>query len=172
MDPKNKNRFLIIGFIFVLIACYYLAFSKTMEIKNNLNNLNQQSNNFKNLTSLTNNLYHREKFVDSVLKKNNFKNLSIQNHLLDFLNDQSVKNKFIITDFKEPHNVIEENTTKTSYQFTLKGDFNSLLNVIYTLEQNYNYGKITHISFERKKDYRKRKEELFCYVVLENLFSK
>ncbi len=172
MIQKNKNRLLLLGFLLALLACYHLAFSKTIEVKKQLNSLTKQSVNFKNITKLSTNLYHREKYVDSVLKKNNFKNLSIQNNLLEFLNQQSQENKFLITDFIEPHDFIKDNATITSYQFTIKGDFNSLLGVVYSLEQNYNFGKITHINFEKKRDYRKRKDELLCFVVLENLFSE
>ncbi len=172
MIQKNKNRILILGFILALFTCYHLAFSKTIETKKQLNSLINQSVNFKNITKLSTNLYHREKYVDSVLKKNNFKNLSIQNNLLEFLNEQSQVNKFLITAFLEPHNFTLDNATITSYQFTLKGNFNNLLGVIYSLEQNYNFGKIKHINFEKKRDYRKRKEELLCFVVLENMFSE
>lgn len=172
MIQKNKNRLLIAGFIFALFACYHLAFSKTIGLKQELSLLKKESISYKNSSSLSANLYQREKYVDSVLKKNNFKSVSIQNNLLEFLNQQSLKNTFLITNFIQPHNFTQNNVTITSYQFTLKGDFKSLLGVIHSLEQDYNFGKIVHINFEKKRDYRKRKDELECFVVIENLFSK
>lgn len=172
MIQKNKNRLLILGFIIAIFACYHLAFSKTIETKKELQTLTHQSDNFKNIASLSRDLYQREKYVDSVLKKNNFKNLSIQNNLLEFLNEKSLENMFLIIGFQEPHRFTNDNITITYYQFSLKGDFNSLLGVIYSLEQEYNFGKISHLRFEKKRDYRKRKEELECFVVIENLFSQ
>jgi len=172
MKQKNKNILLVSGFILALFASYQLAFSKTMEVKNEFNSIKKQLIELKNIDRLSSNLYLREKFVDSVLNKNNFKYLSIQNNLLEFLNEQSIEKKFSIISFKEPHSFIDNDVTITSYQFTMQGGFNSLLGVIYRLEQNYNFGKISHISFEKKRDYKKRKNELQCFVILENLFSK
>jgi len=172
MKQSNKNKLLILGFFLAILIAYQLAFSKTFEIKSELATLEKQSISFENMARLSATINEREKFVDSILKKNNIKNTSIQNNLLELLNKQSLEKGFTISKFVEPHIVSKENITTTSFQFTLKGNFKNLLEVIYQLEQNYNYGKIVHINFEKKRDYRKRKDELFCFVLLESLISK
>ncbi len=172
MTQKNKNKLLVLGFVLALFACYHLAFSKTIETKKELNKIKLQSNTLKNVSKNTVNLFQREKYVDSILKKNNFKNVSVQNNLLEFLNEQSLKKNFIINEFTQPHSFIKDNITITSYHFILQGDYKSLQAVIFNLEQQYNFGKISHINFEKKRDFRKQRNNLICTLVLENIFSK
>ena len=172
MKQITKNKLLILGFFLAVVIAYQLAFLKTVKIRGELVSLEEQSILFKNTEQLLSSIKGREKFVDSILKKNNIKNTSIQNNLLELLNEQSLKKGFSINNFIEPHIVSNENTTTTSFQFTLKGNFVNLLRVIYQLEQNYNYGKIIHIDFKKKYNYRSRKDELFCFVLLECLLSK
>ncbi len=172
MTQKNKNILLVAGFIIGLIITYQLAFSQTFAIKRELNSLKEQSVGFENLASLSSILHQREKFADSVLNKNNFKNISVQNNLLEFLNDEATGRSFSITNFKEPHIAAENNIPLASYQFTLQGNFNELLEVIYKLEQAYNFGKISHVSFEKKRNHRQRKDYLECSVIIESFVAE
>jgi len=154
------------------LVAYRLAFSETITVRSEVQALRDQSISFENLASLSTTLNQREKFAYSVLKNNNVKNLSIQNNLLQFLNKESTNKGFNIKGFQEPHRVIENEVNTTSYQFTIQGGFNDLIAVVYELEQNFNYGKIAHLNFEKKRDYRKRKDYLECFVIVESLVSQ
>lgn len=172
MTQKTKNIVLILGFFLSLVIAYQLAFSETIALRSEVHSLRERSISFENLATLSATLHQREKFADSVLKNNNVKNISIQNNLLQFLNQESTSKGFAISSFDEPHSILENNVNTTSYQFTIRGNFNDLLDVIYKLEQDFNFGKIAHLNFEKKRDYRKRKDYLECSVVIESLVSK
>lgn len=171
MSQKNKNILLILGFVVMLIIAYQMAFSRTFAVKNEVKAMESQLTNSNNLMAQISNLNHREKFVDSVLQNNNIKNLSTQNNLLSFLNQTAQKDAFIITSFNEPHLYLEDNIQKSSFQFTLQGNFNEIEKVIYKLEQEHNFGKIVHLKYEKKRDYRKAKDFLQCFIVLESVNS-
>jgi hypothetical protein len=171
MTQRNKNILLILGFVAALLIAYQVAFSKTIAVKNEVKSLKEQSISFQDLANLSATLDQREKFADSVLKKNNIKNISIQNNLLEFLNQESTDNDFIISNFSEPHQIVADDTSIISYQFVLEGNFDDLLNVVYKLEQDYNFGKISHLNFKKKRDFRKRKDYLECFVIVEGLVS-
>lgn len=172
MTQKNKNILFVVGFMLSLFVAYQLAFSKTIDIKEQVNRLEEQNIGSKELAVITASLRQREKNADSILQKNNIKSNSVQNNLLEFLNNSSLKNDFAIADFKEPHTIRDNNLTTTSFQFTIKGSFKELLKVIYNLEQNYNFGSITHVNFEKKRDYRKQRDYLECFVVVESFVSQ
>jgi Tfp pilus assembly protein PilO len=172
MTQKTKNRLLLLAFLVILTIAYQLAFSKTFALRNEVNILRKQSDSFEGLANFSANLQQQEKFADSVLLNNNVKNISVQNNLLQYLNQSSIDKGFNISSFQEPHMILENGVNTTSYQFTIQGNFNDLLYTIYELEQNFNFGKIASLNFERKRDYRQGKDYLICFVVVESLISE
>ena len=171
MAPRTKNILLIIGFCLAMAIAYNLAFSKTIALKNRTSELETKSNSLGNSAIISANLEQRERFVDSILRLNNMKGNSVQNSLLEFLNTRSGSGKFTISDFNEPHTFSENGATTTSYRFTLEGNYNGIEQVLYSLEQEYSFGRIAHVHFEKKKDYRKGRDYLECFVIVESLVS-
>lgn len=100
------------------------------------------------------------------------KDSSVQNYLLEFLNTKSESVDFTILEFKEPHVFSQNGATTTSYRFTLEGSYEEIEQVLYSLEQEYNFGRIAHVHFEKKKDYRKGKNYLECFVIIESFLSE
>ncbi len=172
MTQRNKNILLILGFALLLILSYRMAFSKTLASRNQVRALEEETTTFGNLSGLSATLNAREHFADSILQKNNIKSNSIQNNLLDVLNASAEERNFVISEFNEPHIYTENGVSVTSYRFTLKGAFNDMQQVLFDLEQRYNYGKVVHVNFNRKRDYRKRKDYLLCTVILESIMSR
>lgn len=172
MTPRTKNILLIVGFFLTMVIAYNLAFSKTFALKSTINRREAKTETLDGSALVAVNLEQRERFVDSILSLNNMKGDSVQNNLLEFLNIKSESGDFIISDFNEPHTFSENGATTTSYRFTLEGSYNEIEQVLYSLEQEYNFGRIAHVHFERKKDYRKGKDYLECFVIVESLVSE
>mgnify|MGYP003635606860 CR=1 FL=1 len=172
MAPRTKNILLVLGFCLAIVIAYNLAFSKTATLKNRINILETRTNSLENSVLIAANLEQRERFVDSILSLNNIKGNSVQNNLLEFLNIKSESGNFTISDFNEPHTFSDNGATTTSYQFTLEGNYIGIEQVLYSLEQEYNFGQIAHVHFENKKDYRKGRDYLECFVILESLVSE
>ena len=154
-----------------MAIAYNLAFSKTISLKDRINLMEEKTISLESSVLIAVNLEQRERFVDSILSLNNMKGNSVQNNLLEFLNIKSGSGNFTISDFNEPHTFSENGATTTSYQFTLEGNYNGIEQVLYSLEQEYNFGRIAHVHFEKKKDYRKGKDYLECFVIVESFLS-
>ena len=56
-----------------------------------------------------------------------------------------------------------------SYSFTLEGEFSSILGLIYSLEQQNNFGQIKNLYFEKTKNYKTWKTNLSCAVILQSI---
>jgi|GEM_PF-1355331 len=172
MTQQNKNRLLVASFIILLILSYRFSISKTIETKQALSALENESIGFDDMASMNLQYIQRKRSIDAILDKSNLDNTSIQNNLLDVLNAESSKGLFRIGKFESPYTYSEEEVTITSYIFNLQGSYEQIEDIIYQLEQTYNFGHIVHISYERKRDYRKRKDYLECNVIVENFVSK
>lgn len=172
MTQRNKNILLILGFIAVLFFCYQVSIKKTFTLKNEITNLNDSIYRYESLSKKAQNLKAKESYFDSILSTNNLKNVSIQNNILEDLNTLSEQKGFSIIGFNEPHSISENNININSYPFTVQGDFNDILELIYHFEQETNLGKIVHVNFEKKRNYRRRSDYLECFVVIESLISE
>lgn len=171
MKQSNKNLLLIVGFIVILGIAYQYSFSKTIQVKEELEDLQLQV--YKNSYSLDKQaiLEKKENYLDSIIIKNRLGGSSLQNNLLKVLNDFSRDLSYRIISFKEPHvQQSKDGTgTVTSFQFVLEGEYKDLEEILYKLEKDYSFGSFSHINFERKKNYRLNKNFLQCSVVVQNV---
>lgn len=171
MTQKNKNIALIIGLILVLFVAYQYGFAKTFAMCKEVNKLQDQKEAYQSAPTQLAALANKEKQLDEILKKNNVEGNSLQNNILKVLNTLSADSEFTIIAFEEPHSYLDESSQKTSttYNFTLQGDYTSLIEVVYALEQKYSFGNVIHVSFEKKKNFRTGKSFLQCQVLLQRI---
>lgn len=169
MNQQSKNILLTIGFVFLAFIAYKFSFLKTYEVREQLLTIrNSISENSKKEISQQD-LLVREIFLDSVIAKSNSET-SLQNDILEVLNRDSKKLGYNIIAFKEPHHYISEDKIETSsLQFILEGKYEGLEKILYKLENDYAFGSLSHIRFEKKKDFRLNKAFLQCNVVIQSV---
>lgn len=168
MTNKTKNIALVVGFIMAFVVCYQLAFSKTFELKTQYEMLSKEADLFDNVPKQLSLLKQKEHYYDSLLTRYQLKGSSIQNNLLNTLNSFANNNSLKIIDFLEPHLVVQNGLTFKTYQFTLEGDYNSILKLIYNLEQQTKFGEIINLHFEKKKNFKTGKDYLQAIVLIKS----
>ncbi|WP_200831877.1 hypothetical protein [Aquimarina sp. AU474] len=171
MTQRNKNIFLVSGLIATLFFAYYFGFAKTFAVSSEVAKLEDKKQAYQSAPAQLAVLANKEKQLDEILKKNNVEGNSLQNNILKTLNTLSNDSGFSIVAFEEPHAFTDETTQKTTttYNFTLQGDYKSLINVVYALEQKYSFGNVIQVKFEKKKNFRTRATFLQCTVLLQRL---
>ncbi|MFC5044450.1 hypothetical protein ACFSTE_14870 [Aquimarina hainanensis] len=171
MTQRTKNRLLITGLLLLAYIAYQYGFSKTVALRSEVVKLTEQKTQYQNAPAQLAALAAKEKQLDQILEKNNVAGNSVQNNLLATLNRLSDSTQVRITTFEKPHIFTEEvsKKTTTTYNFTLEGDYRSLLHILYQLEQRYSYGNIVSAGFIKKKNYKTRKQYLQCQVLLQRL---
>lgn len=168
MKLDNKNKLLLGVFFLMLLLSYHLAFKKTLKLKEEYSaNVDKQELAIHVPEELLT-LSRKERYLDSQFLDLNLGTSSMQNDLLKFLNEVSTTNKVKIIEFKSPHVFHEGNSVSKTYVFNLEGNFIDMLKVVYALEKKGSFGAISHIGFEKKKNYRSRKRYLQTLVFLEH----
>lgn len=167
MKLNKKNKILILGFFLTLYVCYSFAISNTLdnylEYKKNTTVLANTSD----IPQMAFQLKQKEKQLDELLLKYNITNSeSLQNDLLKQLNLSSFTYHLKIIDFKEPHLIISNDFTTTSYIFSLEGSFNGCLALLNKIENNPTFGSIKHLNFIKKRNYKTNADQLFVEVIL------
>ncbi|CAL2085525.1 hypothetical protein [Tenacibaculum sp. 190524A05c] len=159
---------LLIGFILSIPILYYTTFQNTIELKNTYKKLLKEKDDTDNITSRTLSFRQEDKYIDSILAKENiFANNSFQQILLKKINGYKESTSLEIIEFKNPIEVLDNNIKSQLYPITIKGDFNALLQFLNYFEEE-GLGEIKSYSFKKKRNYSRRNE----YLVLELLLKK
>jgi len=168
MTNTLKNRLLVGGFIILIFLCYKFAFANTLALKSEYATLTKEQKIFENTPKQIALLKKKEQYYDSLLTKYKIGGTSLQNNLLNTVTTFAKANDLKVVDFLEPHIFSEKSLTINSYSFTVEGHFNTILQLIYTLEQRTKYGEVISVSYEKKKNYRTGKSYLQAKIVLQS----
>jgi hypothetical protein len=169
MSHKTKNIVLVVGFFLGLVLCHKLAFSKTLDYKRQYAELSQQEQLFANTPHQLSVLKQKQRYFDSILSAYQLKGSSLQNGLLSTINTFANDNGLKVIGFLEPHTFMDNDLTVKTYQITLEGDYNAMLDLIFRLEQRTKFGEIINLHFEKKKDFRTGKSFLQAHILLRSL---
>lgn len=168
MTNKTKNIALLSGFALSLFICYKFAIVNTIDAKKEHRNLKKQEALFGNTPKQLSILRQKEKYYDSILGKYQLNGGSIQNNLLKTINSFSDANNLKVVSFLEPHLHKQNDLLIKTYQFTLEGDYNSIIKGIHKLEQDTKFGEIINLSFEKSKNFRTGRHYLQANVLLKS----
>ena len=169
MTKENyKYFYLIFSFLFVLITAYHLAISKTLDRVKEYNELNRDSQLYNNIPSQLATLKQKEDYYDSLLSKYQIGNNSLENNLLKTVNTFASAHQIKLSSYVKPHILMDNNLQVYTYQFTLEGDYKSVIKLIYKLEQETKFGEIINLSFEKKRNYKTKKYYLQTRFLLKS----
>jgi len=166
MTKKQKNILLLVGFLFALVICYQLAIKNTWDQKRQFDRLSNESILFKNAPKQLSLFKQKERYYDSLLTKYQLDGSSIQNNLLKVINAYANDNNLKVISFLEPHVLIKNDLTLKTYEFVLEGEYNSINQLIYQLEQQTKFGEIISLQFEKKENFRTGKQYLQAKILL------
>jgi len=169
MNNQQKNIGLLIGFLVCGFIVYQLAIKKTIAAKNKHEQLLIEKNLVDNAGSKIEYLNQKNGNLNSFLVSNNLSiDNSFQQMLLEKINVFANKENIKIVAFNKPHIIEGAQTVVETYSFKLKGGFVGLLKLINYIEQQ-RLGALISIDFEKKKNYKTRRDYLTVNIFLQKI---
>jgi len=147
---------------------YKYAIANTLQLKSEYKTLQQDALVFDNMPLQLSSLKQREHYYDSLLTKYQLGESSMQNSMLNAINNFADMHQLKVVDFIEPHRIEQNDLTVNTYQFTLEGNYNAILSLIYQLEQYTKFGEIINLNFKKQKNYKTGKYYLQASVLLKS----
>lgn len=92
-----------------------------------------------------------------------------QQELLSTISDYCSKNKMVIEQFNQPHEALQGNYKIETSIVSIEGHFKKVLELIYHLEKRVLGKKIASIHFEKKKDFKSKREQLITTLYIQNI---
>jgi hypothetical protein len=163
-----RNKLLWLGYFIAICFCYTFTIKKTLASYVEYKARIQGAIDSREASATLFRLDQKEKNLNLIARSYNIAaSGTFQNDLLKKLNSECHRNGLRIIDFKEPHINKDEDLITTSYIFTLEGSFNGTILVIRSLEKNPSLGKINHVDFHKKKDFKTNSLKLETQIILQ-----
>ncbi|SEC56719.1 hypothetical protein SAMN04489761_3346 [Tenacibaculum sp. MAR_2009_124] len=165
---KQKKIGVFVLFVLVLLLGYKRIIRNTIiEANRYLKNKNIKKNEEgirRSILNVQNEIYN----LDDYLGEENFNEHQIQQEILEFITSKESNNNVTVTDIRPTHSYLVGNYSIISNSFTLKGRYNSLINLIYQIEKKFRKSKLNNARFFKKRNYKLKKEELFVELLFQN----
>ena len=169
MTIKQKNRALLIGLAVLLFVAYQFSFKKTFELKDTINRLTADKVQLDNAGGRLQFLQQQNAYLDSILQSNDLSaNQTFEQNLLQKVNRLREAHKVKLLSLTEPHKYQADGAIVESYTLEVKGDFRNLMLFSNELEKQ-RLGKFASVDFEKKRNYKTRRNELICRIILQRL---
>ncbi|MCC6370522.1 MAG: hypothetical protein IT236_05890 [Bacteroidia bacterium] len=171
LSYKQKSYLLLAGLLLFLVVGYQFSFSYTLELNSQIKEKEQKliwlKEKEKELPVLQAKMNEFEKAYSKTDSS------SVRDKLTACISDFADKNNCLVTEiphnssFKNSHLKVQTNT------FTIKGNFNHLLTLLYMLENDYKYlAKIMSARFFKIRDPQTKKENLYLTVISQSFEQK
>jgi len=169
MKSKQKNRLLAVGLIVLSLIAYWFSFKKTFDLGTSIEQLKLDKAQLENASGRIQYLQQQNAYLDSILQSNDVSvDASFDQTLFQKINKISEENKVQISSYDQPHIYNLEAATIQTYTIEVKGDFRNLMLFSNSLEKQ-RLGKFSSVTFEKKKNFKTRKDELSCRIILQAL---
>lgn len=167
LNNRNKVILLVAGFLLILICSYVLAFKKTLAQRSVCKKMAVQLEAFEEVSDQLYILRAKEMHYDSILKVQYHNGRSLQNSLLNTLNQQASTEKIKLINFNSPHEYSTSLHHIKTFTFELGGSYTSILRAIYNLEQHSGFGEVIHAEFNTRKNYKSGRTNLEARIFLQ-----
>ena len=169
MTLKQKNRIMLVGFAVLLLVAYQFAFKNTFALGATLDELTKDKIQLENAGGKLQMLQQQNVYLDSILQSNNVSaSQSFEQTLLQKVTSLKEEHKVKILSLDEPHEYETDGTVVQSYTIEVKGDYRNLMLFSSNLEKQ-RLGKFTSVDFSKKMNFKNRRREIVCKIVLQRL---
>lgn len=168
---KQKCYLLFTVLILFLFSGYKLSFSDTFilmgEIKEKEQKLSWLKEKEKELPLL------KAKMAEFEKAYSKSDSIAVRDKLTSYISDFAEKNNCLVTEIPLNSSFKNDNLKVQTNTFTVRGDFNNLLSLLYLLENEYKYvAKIVSTKFFSIKDMQTKRKNLYLTLITQSFEQK
>ncbi|BDS14298.1 hypothetical protein [Aureispira anguillae] len=165
MNYKQKYQALLGGIVLFVVLAYFLAFGKTWTAYRTTTQLEQRLSNAAQAWKDIETYQHQ---LNQLSKEQNNQHFT-PNNLFQKVTGFCQENKLGIKGMSEPTVYQQEDMVILQNAIRVEGTFIPMVELLYTLEQKEQLGRVVSAEFELTKNYQSRKKELIGTIYLQNI---
>lgn len=169
---KKKNILLMIVAVLALYLIYVLGIKKTFVAYSEYIKAQSQIELAANAPIMAAQLEKQLLQIDSKIGKQNMNGQNTGQALLELITNYCQKNHALLLEFPETIDTKQGNLLIETNVIVVEGNFSSLINLVYLLEQKNKLGKIASVRYQLKKDIKTKEMALKAAIYLQNIKKK
>lgn len=163
---KQKSMALVAGFLVFMCLAYQLSFKKTINLNGEISAKEQKLAWLKEKEKELPFLKSKMSLVESSYNRDS---LSIRDQLTSYISDFAENNSCLVTEIPYISVYKNNNLVVQTNQFTVKGSFNPLLQLIQQLESRFrSSAKLMSLHFSTIKDFQSKKKSLYLTLTTQS----
>ena len=153
--------------VFIIIS-YKIAINKTFELRAEYKKTKKEIEVLSEVPNQIKVLRKKQESYNSSIEKS-FSQMPVQVFILDYVAEYCKNNNIIIKDFPKTHVYKNQDYSIETNRILLSGGFNSILRLIYNIEQKYHVGKISSVKFYKAYNNKTKINELFSDIYIQTI---
>ncbi len=166
---RQKNKYLLIAFVVLLVLSYLLAIRDTLScffayrsLQKKETQLNQAPQELKSLQVKLKGLNY---LIENKQKTHGGVHASLLNIITAYCDEQGI----LLREYPGSQENIQNDLVVETNIFEVQGPFLKLLNLVYLLEQKQKIGKVASVRFQSKRDIQTRENILTVTIYIQNV---
>jgi hypothetical protein len=166
---RQKNIGLIVVALLLGFITYNRTVKHTLAAMEECNALEQQISIATNSPEAINNLQLQLNQMNALIGDRQEVSGDVQQQLLENISNYCKSNNMVIKKFPEAHRFKANEYTTTTHSVEVQGNFLSLLQLVYELENEFKLARMSSARFHTKVNLKTKKKELYATIYLQNI---
>ncbi len=168
----RKNQLLVIAFVMIVFLVYWLAIKKTINEDRQVSEAEKKIQMATSAPFMAGRLEKELMLMNKKIGNENIKGDNSLQTLLELVTNYCKNNHAVLREFPETNINKQEGLLIETNRFAVEGNFSTLINLVYLLEQKNKLGKVASVTYQLKKDIKTRENILICTLYLQNVKKK
>ncbi len=169
---KTKNQLLLVVIFLLAIVIYLFAIKKTIGVYQQYTEAKNKMELVTGVPLMINQLEKELKRMDANIGNQNTSGANSDQALLDMLTTYCQTNHAVLREFPQATSSMQGNLVVETNAFVVEGNFTTLLQLVYAMEQKYKVGKLASVRYQLKKDIKTSTMVLTAKIYVQNIKKK
>lgn len=166
---RQKNKYLLIGFLAVLLLSYLLAIRDTLSAYSEYGDLQQKEIRLGQAPQELRSLQVKLKGMNYLIDRKEQGKEGVHASLLNVITAYCDENGIMLREYPGSRENIQNDLVVETNIFEVQGPFVKLLSLVYILEQKHRIGKVASVKFQSKRDMQSRENILTVTIYIQNV---
>ena len=166
---KRKNQLLIAGMIGTFLLVYVFAIKKTITAYTDYSSAKVKVELAENAPAIAAQLQKQLMQIDAKIGSTDTTKQKAGEPLLELVTNYCQDHQAVLREFPQTTATAQGDMIVETNRFVIEGNFATLINLVYILEQKNKLGKIASVKYALQKDFKSKEMLLTATVFLQNV---